>query len=137
MQCKFIKLNNQQCEANAMEDNDFCFLHNPYISEEEKKGMQSKGGKANKIAIKEPLEALEIKDTKDVIFLISDTINRVRAGQMDTKIANCIFYGSGQLIKALETSEIQEKLELVNALILERKSKDTKLYETNKPRKIS
>ncbi len=117
MKCKFVKSNKQQCQANAMSNSDYCFHHNPSISKSKKKKAQSKGGRANKTTIKEPLSPVTIKELKDVVVLLGDTVNRVRAGQMDAKIANCLFYGSGQLIRALQASEIEKRVEAIEEIV--------------------
>ena len=38
--CKFIKPDETRCEMWAMESSDYCFLHNPNVSDEEKKQLQ-------------------------------------------------------------------------------------------------
>lgn len=120
--CQFKKPDGTQCEAWAMRNSNYCFLHNPDISEEEKKAIQSKGGQANKIKVSEPLLPIKINQGKDVVLLLEDTINQVRAGEMDLKVANCIGYLAGHLIRAFEVSDLQNKVEMIERLILERKT---------------
>src|SRR3989344_4843132 len=111
MRCIFIKPNKKRCEANAMAECKHCFYHNPAISAEEKLEAQIRGGKANKIAIQAPLPAVSVKRTTDVVLLLDDTISRVRSGELDLRIANTIGYLSGHLIKALEVSDLEARLE--------------------------
>ncbi len=79
MQCSFIKDNKEQCQAHAMKYSDYCFLHNPDISEQEKKTIQSQGGKGNLHTIPQALERIEVNDIKSISYLLKDTINRVRS----------------------------------------------------------
>lgn len=120
--CKFIKSNGKQCEAWAMKDSNYCFLHNPDISDKEKKTIQSKGGQANKIKVLKPLPPIKINHSKDIVLLLEDTINKVRGGEMDLKVANCLGYLAGHLIKAIEIAKLEDRIETVERVILERRT---------------
>ena len=121
MKCKYIKDDTTLCNANAMQDSSYCYLHNPDISEEEKQSAQAKGGKGNKIKITEPLEPVNIEKVEDIVKLLADTINRVRSGEMEIKIANCIGYLSGHITKAFEIAELEKRIEVVERTILNKK----------------
>ena len=112
---KFIKSNGKQCQAWAMEDSDFCFTHNPKMEKERKEAV-IRGGKSPKRNYI-PLEPIEVKDNKDVVKLIVQTINEVRRGVIDIRVANCIFYGSGQLIKALEIANLEERVSKIEEIL--------------------
>lgn len=121
MKCKFLKENSEQCQANSMVNSDYCYLHNPNITKEEKQLIQSQGGKANIIKIDEELPEIEIKSTNDVVKLLEDTVNRVRKGQIDIRIANTLAYIAGHLIKALEITDVGKRLERFERVIYERR----------------
>lgn len=121
MKCTLKKENSEPCGANAMKESKYCYLHNPDISEEEKFNAQSNGGKGNSIKVFEPLEPIKIQKPGDVVLLLEDTINRIRAGEMDLKVANCLGYLSGHLTKALEIAEIEKRIEVVERVVLNRK----------------
>lgn len=117
MQCQFIKENGELCEAHAMKETNYCYLHNPSISEIEKKEIQAKGGRANSHSIEEPLPAIQLTDIKSIMYLLKDTVNRVRNGEMDVKTANCIGFLSNHLMKAYELDQIENKLDKVRQAI--------------------
>lgn len=121
MRCNFIKENSDQCEANSMKDSEFCFTHNPE-TQELRQVAASRGGKSPKKNFN-PLTPVEINDIRDVTRLLATVINEVREGKIDLRVANCVGYLSGHLIKSLEAGEINEKLELINGIILERKAR--------------
>jgi len=123
MKCIFVKENNEQCQANAMKDGQYCFLHNPDIQEKEKKLAQAKGGKGNIIRIEKTLPQVIIRTPDDVVILLTDVINRVRSGELDVRIANVLGYLSGHLIKALEVSEVDKRVSTIERIILERSTK--------------
>ena len=70
---------------------------------------------------KKPLEYMEIEKPEDIKKLISETINEVRAGNMDVKIANCIGFLSNHFLKATEVCDISYRIETIERIILERK----------------
>jgi len=106
--CKFEKQNLKQCEAWSMTGSDFCFTHNPEMVAKKKEAV-IKGGRSHKKNYN-PLPAFEINGSKSVAELLSQTINEVRMGQIDLRVANCIGYLSGHLIKAIEVSNVQDTL---------------------------
>lgn len=122
MKCTFTKPDGTKCEANAMNGGEFCYFHNPDISEAEKRATQTNGGKARALTISEPLTAIEITKPEDTINLLVDTINRVRAGTLDIRIANCLGFLSDKLLKAFEISNLNGRVEIIEQVI-QRKTK--------------
>ncbi len=53
----------------------------------------------------------------DVKGLLSDTIHQVRTGVIDPKVANCVGYLSGILLKAIEVGDIEERLSAMEAVV--------------------
>jgi len=121
MQCKEIKKDGTQCNANAMSGLDFCYTHNPDIPDEEKKEAQARGGQNRALLIDNPLPEIAVVKIDDVVLLLADTVNQVRTGKMNVKIANCLGTLSGQLIKALELAKYADKLDLLEGLLKKRK----------------
>ena len=100
-----------------MNGGEFCYFHNPDISETEKRETQTNGGKARALTISEPLTAIEITKPEDTINLLVDTINRVRAGTLDIRIANCLGFLSDKLLKAFEISQLNGRVEIIEQVI--------------------
>ncbi|OGF25337.1 hypothetical protein A2331_03935 [Candidatus Falkowbacteria bacterium RIFOXYB2_FULL_34_18] len=117
MKCEFIKCDGNQCEANAMADSQYCYLHNPDIPESEKKEAMSKGGKAGKSIVKAPLEDIKIASPEDLLCLVGATINELRAGVIDTKIAKALIYGATAYNKIYETALLEERLNKIEKII--------------------
>ena len=118
-QCSFMKLNGKRCCAWAMDNSEFCFTHNPETKDLRKEAV-IKGGKGNKKET-HSLDLIKVENSKDVVDLIVKTINELRTGLIDVRVANCTFYGSGQLIKALETSDLEKRLEEIEKILEEKK----------------
>jgi hypothetical protein len=122
MQCKFKNNQEKQCSANAVKDSQYCFFHDK-DNEKQRKLAQSKGGKANLIAVKDPLPPMPIANVQDVLGLLEDTVNRVRTGELDVKIGNCIGFLSGHLIRAFEVTSIANRVEIIEQAIFEKRTR--------------
>jgi len=117
MKCIYIKEGGQQCNAYAMESSQYCYLHNPDISEEEKRVNQTKGGKTNLVKVTQSLQLFKVKTSQDVAGLLEQTINEVRSGELDPRIANTIGYLTGHLIKAIEVGEVERRINAIEEVI--------------------
>lgn len=114
--CKHILLDGSQCNAWALTDKQFCFSHDPQ-SREAKLEAVRKGGAAKEIELEYPLQLIHISTPRDVVLLLAETINEVRAGELDPKIANTIGYLAGHLTRAFEVAEVNEKANQTKELI--------------------
>jgi len=123
MQCKEIKTDGTQCNANAMSDSDYCYTHNPAISDEEKREAKQRGGQARALTIANPLPVITIKEPDDAVLLVVDTISRVRAGELDIRTANCLGFLTDKLLKAFEVAKLNDRVEIIERVILEKKTR--------------
>lgn len=119
MQCKFIKKNNEQCQAKSTKDSEYCFVHNPENQQKRLEAAAKGGALSKKVSL--DLEPINLETSSDAVALLSETINLVRSGQLPTNTANSIGYLSGHLLKAIEAADIQERLEVIERVIFERK----------------
>jgi hypothetical protein len=121
MKCNYIKPDGSDCNANSMADSEFCFSHNPDVSDEKELAVRNGGLAPKPRKEDEVLEPMPIATTEQVLALLQDTINRIRTSPMTHQKANSIGYLASIALKTKEDGEISEKLELINRLILERK----------------
>ena len=121
MKCQFIKNSGQQCAANSISDSQFCYFHSE-VDPEEKRLARVRGGKCKRVGLSEALPVLAINEPKDIIFLLADTIARVRENSMDCKVANCLGVLCSTLLKTFETCQIENRVEIVEQKILEKKT---------------
>ncbi len=117
--CIYIKPDGERCQAKAMKDSKYCFTHNP-DTQIEKHLAVVKGG-LNSKRVKLHLQPLSIKTPQEISMLLEDTINKVRSGEMPPNIANTIGYLAGHALKALEASNLDQRVEMVESILLERK----------------
>jgi hypothetical protein len=117
MKCEFIKPDGDKCEAHAINGSEFCYFHNPDISDEEKREAQSNGGKTKALTLKEPLPEMPLGKPDDAVLLIADTIKRVRAGTLDIRTANCLGFLSDKLLKAFEVAKLNDQVEFLGQVL--------------------
>lgn len=113
MQCNHTKTDNTQCKAHAITDGKYCFRHSKRVSDEAKHLASQKGGENRKQIVSDPLPPLSLSEPNHVALLLGETINQVRAGTLDLKTANCIGFLSGHLTRALEISEVHQRLKRI------------------------
>jgi len=122
MKCKYIK-DDKQCQAPVMHNAEYCYFHNPEIKRK-RKHAQKKGGKVSyydKGLIKaEPIDITA--DKRAVIYILADTINRVRRvrpdGSLDVKTANSIGQLAGKMIEAQKEVGLTERLDALEARLI-------------------
>jgi len=119
MQCQFIKDDGSQFGARAIKETMYCFSHNP-DTQHEKHLAVVRGGQARK-DIEMNLPAMELKNPHQVVDLLAETINGVRAGEIPPNIANTVGYLAGHMLKAIETANLDLRLEMVESVLIERK----------------
>jgi hypothetical protein len=107
--CQQVKNDGSKCQAPRLAGSDFCFFHDPEKSAE-REAAQRAGGQRNKMAVL-PSTAPDarLQDTRDVVTLLSETINHVRRGEIDPKVANAVGYLGGLLMKAIHEAEIEKR----------------------------
>jgi hypothetical protein len=120
--CKFKK-GDRRCKNYALVGDDYCFFHSPRKARERAEA-QRKGGKAALAKKKRLLEKsnVHIKKTSDVVKLLNDTINQVRTGEIEVKVANAVGYLSGICLKALEQGDIEKRLEVLEDTVFKEKA---------------
>jgi hypothetical protein len=123
-QCNATRKDGQPCGAEAQVGRAVCFFHDPDRSGD-RKDAQSRGGSAkNTLQVVRPWRGREgevtvIKSptTEEIVSLIADTIDEVKVGAIDPKIANAVGYLSGVLLKALEYDALNERLQAIEEAI--------------------
>ena len=118
--CQATKADGSSCQAAALAGSGFCFFHDP-AKAAERQAAQSSGGSQNRVRTLAPdTPDVSVDDCGTAVRLLSDTINQVRKGQIDPRVANAVGYLSNILIKALEQTEMEKRIEGLEALVRER-----------------
>jgi hypothetical protein len=109
-QCHHTRPDGRKCKASAMARSGLCFFHDPKRAADRLEAQRA-GGLRNR-AVSLPLDTPDcnLKDAADVIALLGTTINQVRRGQIDPRIANTIGYLSATLLKAHELGSLEQRV---------------------------
>jgi hypothetical protein len=115
--CSATKPDQSKCQAAAMPGSEFCYFHDPSKAEERREA-QSQGGRQNRVrTLEETAPDIKIEDSGDAIALISDTINQVRKGKIDPRVANSVGFLANILMKAVERNKLETRIEQLEALL--------------------
>ena len=129
--CTYVKATGERCKANAMSGSQFCFFHSPE-KVSERAAARKAGGRANKAAVLPPeTPDVRLKGAGDVVRVISETMNQVRRGEIDPRVANSIGYLAGVLLKALEADELEERLSALESVVTNRPVHHGRIFDAD------
>lgn len=75
---------------------------------------------------------VKVEDCGDVVRLVGATINQVRKGELDPRVANAVGYLANVLLKAVEQSDVEKRIAELEAIVkAPRPSADLAMTGTN------
>jgi hypothetical protein len=109
--CEFRKKNGERCSADAQTGKGVCVFHDPEKASEGRRARRAGGITRSRAATVLPCDTPDhpLGDTNQVSVL-ADSINRLRRGQLDPRVANAMGYLASVLLKALENERIEDRL---------------------------
>lgn len=115
--CRATTTDGPSCQAAALPGSDYCFFHDPERADERREAKAAGGrhGKMKTLAADAP--AVRVESCQDVVRLISETINQVRRGELDPRVANAVGYLANILIKAAEQGDMEKRIEQLEAAV--------------------
>lgn len=120
MRCKHAKHDGTPCGAYAIGEGQYCWLHSPDVSDDEKREAQSRGGKGGAPALTAlPPEtgAIPLDTPKDVQTVIRRALQGVVSGTLDVRTANSVGYLCDRALKAMEASDVLQRLRAIKAAL--------------------
>jgi len=115
--CRAVKPDGSRCQAAPLPGSDFCFFHDPSKAVERREA-QALGGRQNRMkTLDAAAPDVKLEDCGDVVALLSETINQVRKGMIDPRIANSVGYLANVVIKAFAQEELETRIERLEALL--------------------
>ena len=119
--CAATKGDGTACGAAALPGSQFCFFHDPAKAAARRKA-QSAGGLANKMAtLPADVPDVIVEDGADVVKLLGATINQVRRGEIDPRVANAVGYLSNIVLSATDQRELENRLAELETLVKNRR----------------
>jgi hypothetical protein len=96
----------------VMKDSEYCYVHNPAISEDKKREGRIKGGSRKKSIIQFKLESdiIKLETIQDVKIFLSNMINSILKSELDIKTATGVNYIIQSIIKIIQLDELEKRL---------------------------
>lgn len=88
--CQHTKFDGRPCHARRVTGSDFCFFHDPGKGAERERAQRAGGSKSRVAALPSTAPDARLLDARDVVKLLAETINQVRRGEVDPKVANAV-----------------------------------------------
>jgi len=111
--CKATTRSGEPCKAYALEGSEFCFWHDPE-RKAERHAARAKGGQARHgRTVKPPngRDPVTVESAADVLPILERAINDVLALENSISRARAIGYLAGQVVKAFEVTELEQRVE--------------------------
>jgi hypothetical protein len=110
--CQFRKKNGSKCDADAQIGRDVCVFHDPEQSATVRRARRAGGIKRSRPATVLPPDTPDIalENASDVSTLITDSINQLRSGQLDPRVANGVGYLASVLLRSLEQGVMERRI---------------------------
>jgi hypothetical protein len=117
--CSFRKKDGSRCGANAQPANGLCVFHDPARAADGRRARKAGGIRRSRAAAVLPSDTPDhpLGTSKDVSELLAKSINQLRTGQLDPKVATGVGYLSTVLLRALEQGPAEERLAKIEAIL--------------------
>lgn len=110
--CAAHKRNGDRCSADAQSGKDVCVFHDPTKATDGQRARRA-GGLTRSQAVKFlPLDTPDhrLGNTSDISALLAASINQLRRGQLDPKVANAIGYLASVMLRSFEQGRTEERV---------------------------
>jgi len=117
MKCKFVKSTGEQCQANAIKNSDYCFMHDPNKIQERTLAVK-KGGLAPKKFLLNNQDEVTLETAQDAKRFLAMVINGVWQGKIPaTPVANTLGFLIRCFLDAHEKADIETRLDEIEERI--------------------
>src|SRR6266568_4172262 len=117
--CQSRKKNGESCGADTQSGKSLCVFHDPAKAADGRRARRAGGINRSRGATVLPPETPDspLRSTTDVSTLLSESINQVRRGQLEPRVANAVGYLASILLNALDQGPVEERLSRVEATL--------------------
>lgn len=105
----------RRCRARRIGGSSYCFFHDPETKTERAAARRAGGLKRRTATLAEGTPDAPLTDAHDIARMLADTINQVRRGQLDPKVANTVGYVASILLKAIEEGANETRVASIEA----------------------
>jgi hypothetical protein len=117
--CQFRRNDGTRCHANAQRGKELCVFHDPAKAAVGRRARKLGGINRSRTAAALPPETPDhpLNNVRDVSLLLGQSINQVRRGQLDPRVANAVGYLASILLGALQQGPLEERLARLEATL--------------------
>jgi hypothetical protein len=115
--CESVTGDGTACRARPVAGSRFCFFHDADRQTARRTAQRAGGQKKHLAVLPESVPDAPLKSAGDAVALLADTINQVRRGEIDPKVANAVGYLAGLLMKGLRETETERRLTALEAAL--------------------
>jgi hypothetical protein len=108
--CQSTTQAGKPCGAPAIAGSSFCFFHDGEKAEERHQAQAAGGRQSRAKSLGSDAPTVKVEDSHDIVRLLNQTINEVRRGELDPKIANAVGYLSAIALRAMEQGDLEERV---------------------------
>lgn len=113
--CQQVTTDGRKCQARRISGSRYCFFHAPEKRTERAAARKAGGLKKRMATLPEVTPDAPLADAHDVAKLLAQTINQVRCGKLDPKVANAVGYLAGVLLKTMQQTELETRIAALEA----------------------
>ncbi len=116
-QCEHRLPSGARCRAHARINDRFCFFHSAATLADRGRARRAGGVARSRGAAVLPgdTQDLPLNDTRNVCALLAQSINQVRRGELDPRVANAVGYLASILLGALQQGPLEARLSRLEA----------------------
>jgi hypothetical protein len=129
--CEHVSPTGKPCGGYALHGGKYCWAHDE-ANKKKARAASRKGGKARcrpRAVLPFNADNVQFKCFSDIVNALADTFNRVRKGELDYRIGNCLGTLAGQIVKAMQAKELEEMAERLAELEERLKANDQPQYD--------
>jgi hypothetical protein len=117
--CKFRKKDGKACGADAQSGKTMCIFHDPTRAADGRRARRMGGINRSRTAAVLPADMPDnpLRNTQDISTLLAESINQVRRGQLDPRVANSVGHLASILLGALQQGPLEERLARLEAAL--------------------
>ena len=110
--CQFRKEDGSKCNADAQTGKEICVFHDPEQSVTVRRGRRAGGIKRSRPAtvLSTDTPDVSLNSSMEVSALLTDSINQLRRGDLDPRVANGVGYLASVLLRSLEQGQMEKRL---------------------------
>ena len=117
--CGSRKKDGERCDANAQAGKDSCVFHDPAKAAEGQRARRAGGLRRSRPAAVLPRDTPNhpLRNTTEVSALLAETINQVRRGVIDPRVANCMGQLASVMLRSLEQGPLEIRMARLEAAL--------------------